>query len=104
MEDSIFTAAVRLYEQECSLKEISRRLKICEQKVKKIIVTTGHIDTEEARLFREGYSLGQICQMLDEKKSCVCAKIPYGKGIYYSEHPTKNALAIRRHRQRKSKA
>ena len=33
-----------------------------------------------------------------------CAKIPYGKGIDYTDHPTKNALAIRRHRQRKSKA
>ena len=101
MMDATFTAVVRLREQNLSIKEISRRLKISEQKVRKILVTAGFIETEESRLFQQGYSIEEICGMLGKKQSCVCSRLPYSKGIYFAEYPTKNAIAIRKCKARK---
>lgn len=47
--DVLFSSVVRLSEQELSLKEISKRLHISEQKVRKILITAGVWSSETSR-------------------------------------------------------
>ena len=48
MMDVTYAAVLRLWKQEISQREIARRSKISQQKVRKILVTAGAVDTEEA--------------------------------------------------------
>lgn len=102
MMDATIQSVLRLWEQEISQKEISRRLKISEQKVCKILVTVGAIETEEARLLRTGLTVRQIAERLEKSEKAVIARIPYEKGIYKAEYPTINAMRIRKTREKKA--
>ena len=102
--DAVMIAASRLREQGVSTKEISRRLHVSEQKVRKILVTIGAIDTEEAKLYQQGMTIDEIAKKLNKARNSVIARIPYSKGIYNAEYPTKNALAVRRSKARKRAA
>lgn len=100
MMDATFTAVLRLWEQDCSQKEIARRLNLSEQKVRKILVTAGAIETEESKLYAKGYTAAQIMELTGKSDSAVCSRIPYSKGMYSAEYPTINALRIRKCRQK----
>ena len=102
--DALMIAASRLREQGVSTKEISRRLNVSEQKVRKILVAIGAIDTEEAKLYRQGMSIDEIVKKQNKARNTVISLIPYCKGIYNAEYPTKNALAVRRSKARKRAA
>ena len=99
MIDATFQSVLRLWEQDYSQKEIARRLRISEQKVCKILVTAGSIETEESKLLKAGLAVKQIAEKLEKSEKAVIARIPYEKGIYNSEHPTINAIRIRNHRK-----
>lgn len=99
--DATFTAVARLWDQELSQKDISRRLNISEQKVRKILITIGAVETEESRLLKQGFTVDQIAEMTGKTKGAVSGRIPYDKGIYNAEYPSINALRIRRCRENK---
>lgn len=101
MMDSTVTAVLRLWEHELSRKEIARRLNISFQKVTKILVTAGALETPESKLYTQGYSLAQIAAALDETERAAFPRIPYAKGMYGAEYPTTNALRIRKCREGK---
>lgn len=103
MMDATFTAVSRLWEQECSQKEIARRLNISESKVRKILVTTGAIETDESRLLKSGLSVSEIAEKLGKSINAVNSRIPYEKGIYNAEYPTLNAIKIRKTRKKEIK-
>ena len=103
--DVTFSSAVRLAEQGCSIKSISRRLGISEYKTKKIVLTAGLCSTprtaEIAALQRAGSSVGEIAARLGITSNAVSANLPYSKGPYGAEYPSRNALSIRRSRGKK---
>lgn len=99
--DATFTAVLRLWEQQCSQKEIARRLMISRQKVKKILLTAGCINTDDAALAEAGKTIPEIMELTGKSQSAVCANLPYDKGMYGAEYPTINALRIRECRKRK---
>ena len=101
MMDATIQSVIRLWEQELSQKEISRRLRISEQKVCKILVTVGAIETEESRMIKSGLSVSEIAEKLGKSEKSVICRIPYGKGIYNAEYPTINAIRIRKCRDKK---
>ena len=101
MMDATIQSVIRLWEQELSQKEISRRLKISEQKVCKILVTVGAIETEESRMIKSGLSVSEIAEKLGKSEKSVICRIPYEKGIYNAEYPTINAIRIRKCRDKK---
>ena len=103
MMDATFQYVLRLWEQETSQKEIARRLRISEQKVCKILVTSGAIETDESRLKRLGMTVPQIAEKLGKSEKAVVCRLPYEKGIYNAEYPTKNAIQIRKCRDNKRK-
>lgn len=103
MMDATYTAVLRLYEQELSQVEIARRLNISNKKVLKILVTAGAVETEESRLYNQGLTAAEIAQQLGKTEKNVNNRIPYEKGIYNAEYPSKNALKIRKCREKGGK-
>lgn len=102
MMDATFQSVLRLWEQNTSQKEIARRLRISEQKVCKILVTAGAIETEESKLQKQGMTVTQIAERLEKSEKSVICRLPYDKGIYKAEYPTRNAMKIRKCRENKS--
>ena len=102
--DVTFSSVLRLYEQGCSQREITRRLKISHTKVCKILVTAGVIKTEESEMFSSGLSIEEIADKLGKSEKSVITRIPYQKCMYNAEYPTMNALKIRTSREKKSKS
>ena len=100
MMDATYTAVSRLWEQQLSQKEISRRLGISEQKVRKILITIGAVETDISRMYASGMTAEEIADRLGISKKAVNGHIPYQKGIYNAEYPTLNALAIRKSRSK----
>ena len=100
MMDVTYTAVLRLWKQKISQREIARRLKISQPKVRKILVTAGAVDTEEARLYRDGLTVDQIAQKLGKSEKAVLTMLPYIKGMYNAEYPTIQALRTRKSREK----
>lgn len=66
--DATFLAVSKLWRQGYSLNEISRKMQISLQKTRKILITLGEIDTEEATLFRRGLTQKEIAEKLKKKQ------------------------------------
>lgn len=103
MMDSTFIAVSRLWEQGANPTEISRRLNLSWQKTTKILITIGAIETEESRLHAQGMSVAAIAEKLGKTRNAVLCRMPYEKGMYGAESPTKNALKIKKCRAAKKK-
>lgn len=101
MMDATIQSVLRLWEQESAQKEIARRLRISEQKVCKILVSSGAIETDESKLQKQGYTVAQIADKLWKSEKAVICRLPYEKGIYHAEFPTINAVRIRKFREKK---
>lgn len=101
MMDATFTSVLRLWEQRLSQKEISRRLDISEQKVRRILLTAGAIETDESRLYDRGMPVADIAAKLGKSEKAVIQRLPYSKGMYGAEYPSLNALKIRQCRDKK---
>lgn len=103
--DATFTSVLRLSEQGYSLKSIARSVGISEQKVRKILVTLCGYDSERfqqiSKLYKDGKTQDEICDLLKLSKSAVNSYIPYTSGMRNAEHPTINALRIRKCRAKK---
>lgn len=89
-----------------SIKQASAELGIGFGKVRKALITTGayasDLSVVIADLRESGLTNRQIAEKLHVSASTVDAHSPYTKGAYYDINPTKNALAIRKHRRKTS--
>ncbi len=103
MMDATFTAVVRLWEQGLCQTEIARRLNLSDAKTRKVLLTVGLIATEESRLYAQGMSVDAIAAKLRKTRNAVLCRLPYEKGLYGAEFPSKNALKIKRCREAKEK-
>lgn len=103
--DALVTAALRLHEQGLSIAGIARRIKISEQKVRKILITAGawssHLSLKIAEMRENGESVDEIAKTLEMTRNAILSYLPYEKGMHYAEYPTINALRIRACRSRK---
>ena len=104
MMDATFTAVLRLHEQGESIKTIARRLKISEQKVRRILITAGAYTSSTVEYIRThvaaGESVEEIVDALGITVKAVIGNMAYTKGMYRAEYPSKNAIAIRRFRSK----
>lgn len=96
MMDATYTSVLRIWEQCQSCKEIERRLNLSHSKITQILVTAGAIETEESKLFAAGYTVEEIAQKLQKSRKAVLCRIPYQKGMYNAEYPSRNAIRIRK--------
>lgn len=87
-----------------SIKQTAAELGFGCGKVRKALITTGAYTSDLsviiADLRENGLSNKQIAEKLHVSSSTVDAHSPYTKGSYYDVNPTKNALAIRKHRRK----
>lgn len=98
---------VKIYRQTESVLETARITGLSTQKVRRILLTAGEWSSprtdEVARRLEAGQSIAEIADALGISEKSVMAHMPYKKGMYNSPAPTRNALAIRRHRGREKK-
>ena len=103
--DQIEKTVLRLHEQGESLKGISRRTGISTYKACKILVNTGIAPTERAEevqaMYKAGLSQSDIAKRLGVQKDTVQKYIPYMRGLQNSEYSSRNALRIRKCREKK---
>ena len=102
MTDATILSVSRLHEQGLSRKDIAHRLQISEQKVLRILITIGTVETAESILFRQGRTVPEIAARLNKSEKAVSARLPYTKGMYDAQYPTQNALRIRATRRKKA--
>lgn len=97
---------VKAYDSLQSIKEVALKYNMSVAKVRKILISEGIYENETSRqvqkLHEAGKSADEIAVTLEISMSCVNMYLPYTKGAYGSAAPTKNALAIRKHRERKN--
>lgn len=102
--DMTVESIVKLYKQDLPLKEIARRTDVNYQKVRKILITLGLYESEHSAYIRnrqkDGASLEMIAAELGLTIKALNTHMPYSKGMYNAEYPSRNALTIRRHRER----
>ncbi|WNX85810.1 helix-turn-helix domain-containing protein [Agathobaculum sp. NTUH-O15-33] len=103
--DATIEAVSRLGSQNIAMKKISRRVGISEQKVRKILITLGQYSTSQSSniqdMYARGMSIKEIASALNMAENTILSYLPYQKGAYNAEYPTKNALKIRRCREKK---
>lgn len=101
-QDEIITC----YHHTESIKEAACIADLSVQKVRRILITAGEWTSprtdEINRLKESGKTVTEIAVLLGITENAVIGHLPYSKGEYKSAEPTRNAVAIRRHRERKS--
>lgn len=103
--DKLDATILRLYDQDASIKQIARQLRVSAVKVKKVLVNAGIAPTQRAvqiqAMHRDGMSIDDIAVSLNIRPATVRNYIPYSRGPKNADYPTKNALRIRACRERK---
>lgn len=100
-QDSTRITILRMFEEGYSRNEIHIRTGISHDKIRKILVDAGILETKESVLYKQGYTMQEISEMLGVSKAVVCNRIPYEHSIYNSSAPSANAQRIRDFRKRK---
>ena len=88
-----------------SIRAAAQAANVTNQKARKILISAGLYKTKTIdyciQRWEEGASRKEIAEELGIGEKAVKSMLPYSKGEYNLEAPTKNAAAIRRHRERK---
>lgn len=96
------------YNQTKSIKETARKLGHSESTVRKILVSEGVVSTPLSERIKELRAAGMpqkdIAELLKVSESCVSANAPYQRGSYLDKNKSRNAIAIKRCRQKKNSA
>lgn len=97
---------VKSYKSGTSVKEIAGWNNLGYQKIIKILVTEGVYSSDIYDTIKDlrlrGISEDEIMQKLDIDKKVLNIYTPYKKGIYNLKNPSKNAMNIRRYKERKN--
>lgn len=98
--DATYTSILRLWDQGLTRNQIANRLDVSKQKVTRVLITSGAVETEESALYNQGCTVEQIMQQLGKSRKAVVTRLPYLRGMYDAEYPTPNAIRIRRWREK----
>lgn len=95
---------IKTYNAEGSIRKTAALLCISVQKVRKHLIDAGVYESDMAAQVRDlherGYSTDEMAAALGVSRSTVSGYLPYTKGGYLSDTPSKNALRIRRCRNK----
>lgn len=103
---SLVEETIKMYQNGIGVKNIAAMHCISYEKTVKILVTAGVYTSEiydNIKQLREsGKSDPEVCEIMAITADALNRYTPYKKGLYNSEHPTINALRIRRCREKKN--
>ena len=98
---------IKAYNAEGSIRKTAALLGVSVQKVRKHLIDAGVYESDMAAQVRDlherGYSTDEMAAALGVSRSAVSGYLPYTKGAYLSDAPSKNALRIRKCRNKESK-
>ena len=87
-----------------SIKETARNFGLSEQKIRKVLINADLYSSQQIKIAKDMYESGlsaeEIAEKLNVTKKCVQSYLPYSKGMYCTDNPTKNALRIRKYRKK----
>lgn len=93
---------VEVYNRTGSIRETAASCGVSPQKARRILQEAGEYTSPTAEkvgeLHEAGRSVAEIAEELNIGEKAVQSYLPYSKGAYMTDAPTKNALAIRKHR------
>lgn len=99
-EDSL----ISYYESCGSVRETAARFDYSPQKVRKILIDAGRYASPRSILINQMYDAGktreEIADCLGVTKKTVDGYLPYSKCVYNAPNPSRNALRIRKCRQK----
>lgn len=88
-----------------SVKQVARCNNISAQKVRRILIIEGFIETETSKkvkeLYDSNYTISEISKRLGIGEKAVNSYLPYIKTEYNTEDPSVNAKKLRKWRQQK---
>ncbi len=100
-----FEKIVSAYEKNPSIRGVAIALNISHTTVRKTLITRGILKykkTEEAvAALNRGETISAIADEWGCSRNTVHSYLPYTKGAYKEEHPSQNALRIRKHREKR---
>ena len=108
-------AAVALYEEECSLQDITDVLNLNPIKVRKLLITAGVYESEVAEKVQDTFEEYRETQSYKEailatantlqlSKSSVTSYLPYQKGVYFPSSADKEKISVGAERQQRYRA
>ena len=108
-------AAVVLYEEECSLKDIADALALNPIKERKLLITAGMYESEVAEKVQDTFekyretqdyktSILSTATILQLSKASVTSYLPYQKGVYFPSTADKEKISVGAERQRRYRA
>lgn len=96
---------VQLYQATGSIRAVSLYTGVSEAKARKMLITAGALRSgraaEVAALLERGLSEAQAAEALGISVKSLRAHLPYTRGAYFSDTPTRNALYLRAWKERK---
>lgn len=107
IDDPIARRVCAIYQEENSIKAVSRFTDLSEWTVRKILITAGLYDSERVRQINElraqGKTISEIAELLNITTSMVTGYIPYQRAMYCGLNKTTNAQKIAQWRRRKER-
>lgn len=105
MNMAVIDDVVKLYDEKHSINAVARIIKISPQKVRRLLINSGHIQSEKSRqiLFyiSHGLSKEEIAGKLGLSVKTLNSYSPYKKCIYKQSMCSYNAKRIREWRSKK---
>ena len=105
---AVIDDVIKLYDEKHSINAVARIVKMSPQKVRRLLITSGYIQSEKSRqiLFYISHGLSKegIADKLGLSVKALNSYLPYKKCIYKQSMCSYNAKRIREWRQRKKRS
>ncbi|MCC8051462.1 MAG: glycosyltransferase family 69 protein [Clostridiales bacterium] len=102
---NLMVAAMEIYTEKKSLREIADALSLNPIKVRKLLITAGVYESDVAdevnRLRKKGRTVGEIMRATGLSKASVNSYLPYTKVPYKAGEVSANADRVKRYQERK---
>ena len=102
---AIIDDVIKIYEEKQTINEVARILKISSQKVRRLLINSGHIQSEKSRQILYYISCGlsnkEIANKLEISVKTLNSYLPYRKCVYKQNTCSYNAEKIRKWRKSK---
>lgn len=105
MKQAQICRIISLYRDGMKIDAISKELGVAWEIVRKVLITNGEfrspLSDKILAMHDSGMTSAEIAAELGMKKRSVWWYLPYSKGMYNGDSPSKNAIALRKIREKR---